>query len=284
MLVQHIALISKTKRLDMSELTRVSAAIQKQITRDLGPIWDISATADAFEKPEDIPEGYWILAVTNKPLGGGIEGYHEDPNGDPFAIVQYDEDWSVAASHEAIEMLVDPFGRRKVKGASPKPGQGEVIFLVEACDPSEAYSYTVNGIRVSDFYTPNFFDPVTSASTRYSYMGVIREPRQVLPGGYISWFDPQSDAWWQMFVDNDGEREFTCPGKQASGVSSREFIDRYTRKHLRNKGKQNGSLFTPIPVASTEQELHGHEAITASRQRARAFEEYLDVLAEKYKL
>ena len=33
-------------------------------------------------------------------------------------------------------------------------------FLVEVCDPCEvpALGYTVNGVRVSDFYTPRYFD------------------------------------------------------------------------------------------------------------------------------
>ena len=59
-------------------------------------------------------------------------------------------------------MLADPFGNRLVAGDGPNPARpGRVEFLVEVCDPCEApaLGYTVNGIRVSDFYTPEYFSP-----------------------------------------------------------------------------------------------------------------------------
>src|SRR5205085_1567614 len=70
----------------------------------------------------------------------------------------------------------------------------------EACDPSESaeFGYTVNGILMSDFYTPQFFDPIQAAGVRYSFTGAITEPRQVLRNGYLSWHDPVGDHWWQL--------------------------------------------------------------------------------------
>jgi len=116
---------------------------------------------------------------------------------------------------------VDPFGDRLVAGTSPKPRQGRVEFLVEVCDPSEdpAYSYTVNGIVVSDFYTPAFFDPLGAAGARYSFAGHITGPRRILEGGYLSWHDPVSDHWWQQIwfgpwwrtgAPADGSRHGLC--------------------------------------------------------------------------
>src|SRR5262249_16165419 len=66
-----------------------------------------------------------------------------------------------------------------------------VTYLVEVCDPSEAgeNGYQVNGVLVSDFYTPNFFDPVAADGVRYSFTGAVEAPLTVLPGGYISWQD-----------------------------------------------------------------------------------------------
>ena len=71
---------------------------------------------------------------------------------------------------------------------------------MEVCDPSEAaeFGYTVNGIPVSDFYTPHFFDPEVATSVRYSFTGAIKAPRQVLRGGYLSWHDPVTDHWFQQ--------------------------------------------------------------------------------------
>jgi hypothetical protein len=49
MFTQQIALVSKTKKIKVSELQQVAAALQKQATRDLGPIWDVQATVQRFD-------------------------------------------------------------------------------------------------------------------------------------------------------------------------------------------------------------------------------------------
>jgi hypothetical protein len=103
----------------------------------------------------------------------GAAGVHLDDNGQPFALIEFSDSWSLTASHEMLEMLVDPMGNRLVAGQSPHPDQGRVEFLVEVADPPEAaeFGYTVNGLLLSDFYTPQFFDPVAADGVRYSFGG-----------------------------------------------------------------------------------------------------------------
>lgn len=198
--LHHLALVSESQQLKFSELGRVGAALQKQATRDLGPEWGVSATVSAFASLDDVPTDYWPVIVRDDINVDGAAGVHEDDQGQPFALVQYSPGWSLTASHEVCEMLVDPRGVRMVAGPSPKPGQHRVNFLVEVCDPSEdeKFGYTVNGVLVSDFYTQHYFDPVTVPGMRYSFTGAIQQPRQVLRGGYLSWHDPQSDHWFQQ--------------------------------------------------------------------------------------
>jgi hypothetical protein len=57
-MLAHIALVSLTKEVSLAQLAPVSAAIQKQISRDFGPVWNGEATVDAFDKLEDVPIGY----------------------------------------------------------------------------------------------------------------------------------------------------------------------------------------------------------------------------------
>ena len=52
-LVHQVALVSESNRVKLPDLMRVSAALQKQASRDLAPIWEISATVDAFASLED---------------------------------------------------------------------------------------------------------------------------------------------------------------------------------------------------------------------------------------
>jgi hypothetical protein len=197
-LIENLALVSETPAVPLADVARVAAALQKQATRDLWPIWSIQATVDVFARLEDIPLGYWPMIVMSDLEGAA--GVHLDRNGRPFALIEAGASWSLTASHECLEMLVDPFGNRTVAGQSPRRSQGRVEFLVEICDPCEdaSFAYTVNGEMVSDFYTPAYFDPSRTKGARYSFTGAVTRPRQVLRGGYLSWFDPVSGQWWQQ--------------------------------------------------------------------------------------
>jgi hypothetical protein len=233
-IIQQLALVSESKLVGIGDVMRVAAALQKQASRDLAPIWNISATVDAFEKLEDVPIGYWPMIVKDDIGFSGAAGIHLDNDRQPFALITSASDldsWSLTASHESLEMLVDPFGDRLIAGDSPKEGQGRVSFLVEVSDPSEAaeFAYTCNGILVSDFYTPKFFDPVASPSVRYSFTGAIKEPRDVLSGGYLSWVDSTTGHWWQEIWFGGVESQFRDIGPlDATAGSLRSQIDRVT--------------------------------------------------------
>ena len=230
MLTINLALVSEVDGHDPSDVARVAAALQRQATRDLSPIWGVGATVDAFPRLEDVPVGYWPLIIETDIGVPGAGGVHEDKNGQPFALIAMSDSWSLTASHEMLEMLVDPFGRRTVPGKSPKRGQGRVEFLVEVSDPCEAdqFAYTVNDILVSDFYTPHFFDPKPAAGVRYSFTGALTGPREILRGGYVSFHDPVSDHWWQQvwFRQN---KEFRDLGVfDAAAGSVRAWVDAQT--------------------------------------------------------
>ncbi|MGZ5047424.1 MAG: hypothetical protein ACXWF0_09310 [Usitatibacter sp.] len=229
MLMRHVALVSEKSSVTMRELSGVAAALQKQAGRDLGPIWNIEATVTAFERLEDLPLDYWPVVIQDDIGDPQAAGYHEDKNGQPFALIQYSQGWTLTASHEVLEMLVDPFGRRLVAGQSPIAKQGRVRFLVEVCDPSEAEgnAYHVNGVLVSDFYTPHYFDPVKSAGVRYSFTNAITEPKQVLKGGYLSWYDSETKSWWQRSWFGTKPSDQELKGFQARNGNLREALDHY---------------------------------------------------------
>jgi hypothetical protein len=230
MFPRFLALVTETAAVSSSELTRVAAALNKQATRDITSFWGVQATVDAFANLEDVPLGYWPMIVRDDIGVPGAAGIHLDEDGQPFALIQHSNSWSLTASHEAVEMMVDPLGNRLIAGPSLKEDQGRVEYLVEVADPSEAaeFGYTVNDILMSDFYGPEFFDPVADPSVRYSFTGAIKEPRQVLPGGYISWHEPISGHWWQL-VHFGEEPEFRdLGGPDLAGQSIRSFIDSHT--------------------------------------------------------
>ena len=237
MLVQ-VALVSQTKTVPFSEVAKVSAALQKQAVRDFGPIWNVQATVDPFDKLSHVPLGYWPIVVRDDVRDTQeAEGIHLDKNGQPFSLVQASDSWSGTASHECLEMLADPFGERLVAGPAPAQAKGQkrVEYLVEVCDPSEAeaFGYTVNDIPVSDFYTPQFFDPVFSSGVRYSFTGAIKKPREILKGGYVSWHNPVNDHWYQITWFSGTKPALRDLGIfSASNKSTRQIIDSKTQTPL----------------------------------------------------
>ena len=85
------------------------------------------ATVDAFARLEDVPLGYWRMVVKDN-IGFNAAGIHLDKDNQPFALITASPDidaWALTASHETLEMLVDPFGNRVMAGDSPMNGQGE---------------------------------------------------------------------------------------------------------------------------------------------------------------
>lgn len=232
----YIALVSQTNQVPNWEVQMAAAALQIQISRDFTPIWGIDATLSAFDQLADVPSGYWPIVIRDDIGFAGAAGIHLDQNKKPFGLVQTSNRWTLTASHEILETLADPMGNRTISAESIKAAQGFVEYLVEVCDPSEDddFSYQINGVIVSDFYTPDFFLPRQSGNVRYSFTGGIGKPRSILRGGYISWLHPPTDHWWQQTWFGGSSPKFVDLGVfDTSKVSPRTAIDAATMKRRR---------------------------------------------------
>jgi hypothetical protein len=284
MLIRQVALVSDTPGLSLRSMAPVAAALQKQVTRDFGPIWEIDATVDAFESLDDVPLGVWPILVGDEGQGGG--GVHLDRNHQPFALVDFTRQWTLTASHECLEMIADPFGNRTVAGDSLIESQGRVEFLVEVCDPCEAprFAYRVNGVLVSDFYTQRFFDPPDPAGTaiRYDFRGHIRAPREVLQGGYVSWRDPVSNHWFQQIFFR-GRKEFRDLGVfEGAHASLREWIDGQADEERKKVMNEPGPDAKGRLLHLPGQEAQGEDLVRQSTQaRAKTLREQIQKLRGK---
>ena len=206
-MMTHVALVARGVRMDLGEVTKVAAALSIQIARDVAPLWGVNATVAAFAAPKDVPVGYWPIYIEDpSKLPAGAGGVHLDKRNQPYSLIETGDEWSLDASHECIEMLVDPSGNRV--RANPILDQAvalgypdhQVQYIVEACDPIEdaKYGYQINGVLVSDFFTPHFYDAVKSTGVQYDFTGALSAPRTVVTNGYISWFDPVDNTVMQL--------------------------------------------------------------------------------------
>ncbi len=178
-------------------------------------------------------------------------GFHSDKHKQPYSKVvasPVNTTWTTDASHEILEMLVDPYGNRmqssiaiEIVDGQIHDGTGQFDYLVEACDPCEdnSYAYTINGVTVSDFITPHYYDPLVTPGTRYSFTGAIKGPRQVLPGGYMSWVNLEMDEWQQLtYADPATPPTIQNLGNADSGKSLREWIDGLEASKRTTKGSR----------------------------------------------
>jgi hypothetical protein len=249
----NVALVVETRRIPREEIKEVAAAVQRQISRDFAPLWSVDATVDPFITLADVPPGYWPIIVRDDFPGMSIIGIHLDRKGQPFVLVRNNPTWSLIVSHEALEMISDPWGNRLTPGGSPRPGQGLVELLVEVCDPpgGVAHAYTVNGYLVSDFVTPSYYEPVAVASGRYSFTGAITRPRDIVGGGYLAWREPTTDEWWSWDWVNRPRPQFRRLGRLSDPTKPlRQQVDAFSI---------NSELYTGAPP--------DHPQVRAARER-----------------
>ena len=235
MSVIQIGLVDTTGKLDPDLVHSAATAMNLQVTRDLPQFWHVNATVFYLPNAKKVPAGVWpVRLVHSLPPGEG--GFHSDQHKQPYAKVigsPRDNSWTIDASHEILEMLVDPYGNRiqssvaiEIVRGKIQDGTGQYGYLVESCDPCEAnnYAYTINGVAVSDFITPHFYDPLATPGTRYSFTGAIKAPRQILPGGYISWVNVEDNTWYQLLYLGKTPKIISL-GKADASMSLREWID-----------------------------------------------------------
>lgn len=251
MSVIQVGLTDTTRSVDKGLMQSAAAAINIQVMRDLPQFWNIHATVRYLPDHKSIPVGVWPVFLKSK-LPPGEGGVHLDKKNQPYALVVNTPgsgEWTIDASHEILEMLVDPSGNRlqtsrsiKIVKGGVEDDVGEFEYLVEVCDPCEAdnFAYSIQGITVSDFITPHFYDPVVTNGTRYSFGGNIKRPRELLAGGYISFANPKADEFQQiLWLGPQPQLRDLGP---FSGASLRMFVDSHTYELVQKHRKPNKPL------------------------------------------
>lgn len=247
--VIQVGLVDQTGNIDPELLHETAAALNIQVIRDLPQYWNIRATVLYLPHGKRIPTGVWpVYLVASLPPGEG--GFHLDRHNQPYAKVvasPSSTEWTIDASHEVLEMLIDPHGNRLQSGrsitvahdGSIQDGDGEFNYLVEASDPCEAdnYGYSIQGIAVSDFITPHFYDGAASPGVKYSFTGAIPAPRRLLPGGYISYINLATNEWEQILWVNPTQPPTVKVLGPANGAHSlRVWMDSNVAAHRNQHG------------------------------------------------
>ena len=231
MMPSYVALTTLTDRIRMDELARVAAALQTQVTRDFAPHWCASAVIAAAPF-EAIQAGYCPVIVQDTLETEGACGLHRtEADEAPYIVLPYGPTWSLSASHAVLQMLADPTGSSRRAGPSRMPGQGTVEYLVDVCAPCQdiACAYTIDGVVVSDFCTPEFFAGPAASGPSRSFTGAVREALRPAANGLLTWL-ADDRLLYQARADDAG-RIVLCGGfsmVNRGGLSMRELIDMLT--------------------------------------------------------
>ena len=206
--VDDIAFINESTVVSDDDARKMMEALQIQADRDFKPIWGQSTQLTYIQKGCKNPKNMAWLALMDDTDQAGALGYHDLTNeglplGKVFAKtdMQYGEEVSVTASHELLEMLADPY-----ISYTMLTGQGATVigYAWEVCDACEdsRFAYEINGIKVSDFVYPAWFQVWRKeGSTKFDHMSKITKPLQLIEGGYIGVWTPAT-GWQQMNAQN----------------------------------------------------------------------------------
>lgn len=205
-----------------SQVQAAVAALQIQLDRDFFAGWGFSASLQFLTKTQPVPLNVWPIYVLDNTDTAGALGYHDESNkGVPYGRIfaktcmQYGYSWTVTLSHELLEMMANPNINLTVFNQSSNTAG--TIYFHEIGDPCEddSFGYTINGILVSDFVWPAWFDPTqTAAGTRYDQGGHCTAPFQVLHNGYVSIFNVSRGSGWTTITRDNVE---VPNGSDASG-------------------------------------------------------------------
>ena len=199
-----LAIMNRSTVVPDAAFPPVVAANQKQVSGDFAEYYGKDASLVFVAKSEQPPVGSWQIVVSDTVPMAGALGYHDftkegNPIGKVGAMTSMKANalWAVTLSHEILEMLADPDIIRAA--FVQQTAVRAMIFAYEICDPVEAdeLAYEIDGVKVSDFVTEQWFEP-HRVGVPFSFRKTVQRPMTLAPGGYISVYRPGGGRWQQI--------------------------------------------------------------------------------------
>ena len=216
---RQIVVVNRSTDVKDADLLRALAALQVQVDQHFAPLWSglaaelVAGTAADIGLPGPLRREA-ILLLDNADQAGAL-GYHELSRGGVpvgFCFTRTSEadgsPWTVTLSHELLEQLADPYIQTCVLATFlGRPA----VLAYENCDAVEADSYEINGVAVSNFLTPAWFQDAAPAGSRLDYLRRLTQPLSLSPGGYVA-YTTDLERWVQYMPRRvRSSKERICP-------------------------------------------------------------------------
>jgi len=185
-----ISVQNHSTRVADADVEKMVAAVATQLARDYAPFYGPSAALEFVPKGgKPNPDGVPFVIADHSDVPDAA-GYHDEtdadlPRGFVFVSPTLDNGGtvlsgansvSVTLSHEALEAEGDLSANIWADGPDGND------YAYELADAFEADSYEIDGVSVSNFALPSFFDP--HATGRVDFMSLGKAPFVTRPGGY----------------------------------------------------------------------------------------------------
>jgi hypothetical protein len=166
-------------------IDKLTATLQKCFNECFRPIWGYPVklyTTDAPGKSD-----WRLIFVDDANIARREFGLHERTNeGQPVAKVfvntvrKAKQLVSVAACHELFEMVIDPLVNLWAEASDGTE------YAYEVADPVEEDTFPVDGIAMSNFVYPSWFEPFDHPpGTKFDYLDRLKKPFSITRGGYV---------------------------------------------------------------------------------------------------
>jgi hypothetical protein len=169
-------------------LPSIVSALGKQLARDVAPVWGNVPALELGTAPED---GASTIVIQDGLDVEGALGYHDEADGIPRGFIGAGvvlgnggtnstgpNSISVTLSHELLEMVGDESANLWADGPDGSD------YARELCDAVESDSYEIDGVSVSNFVYPAFFDPQADSTEKIDHLGKLTAPFGMTAGGY----------------------------------------------------------------------------------------------------
>jgi len=168
-------------------------------------VWGYPARLYVTDKPKN---DEWQVVFLDDADAANALGYHDlTKNGQPISkvfvktTIAAGQKVSVTASHELLEMMIDPGAQLWAQNTDGR------FYAYEMCDAVENEEYTIDGISVSDFVHPSFFESWHQPrSVQFDHLNKVSQPFQTLQNGYQIVSDGKSVK--EIFGSLAKERDF----------------------------------------------------------------------------
>jgi hypothetical protein len=188
-----IGIVFETTLVEAADQVRIVGAISQQVELHFAPAWNrLPSHPRLYPSMAAVPEGLPVIRVVDVVDDPDALGYHTEERDHVTGIVgaktildaggsvmKGADSISACLSHEVLEASLNPFVGMWSDGPT---GHDEYAF--EACDPTQDRAYEIDGVAVSDFVYPRWFDSQAKGG-QFDHLWALRAPFTRTRGGYI---------------------------------------------------------------------------------------------------